>query len=141
MTDREQDRERDSLTDIRAAFEHQYMADSRDPSMLEQFSTYTNGWQAATAAAVPPGHVVVPVEPTIGRLMSMAIRDDHGLGVPGFYDNLSFTAGGPYWPPHQQRIEAAIARMRQLYEEAIGEGFYKPYHERTYAKLAAAEGK
>ena len=61
MTDREQDRERDSLTDIRAAFEHQYMADSRDPSMLEQFSTYTNGWQAATAAAVPPGHVVVPV--------------------------------------------------------------------------------
>ena len=131
----EQDREREQTLDewwssvIKRAFEQRHS---------EAYIAW-HDMQAATAAAVPPGHVVVPVEPTIGRLMSMAIRDDHGLGVPGFYDNLSFTAGGPYWPPHQQRIEAAIARMRQLYEEATGQGFYTPEREDEYR--AAAEGK
>lgn len=107
-------------------------------------------WQAARAAirqttpvpaplASPPDMVLVPKSPSIGRLISMAIRDDHGLGVEGYYDNLFFRHEGA---THAQRMEAAITRMRQLYEEATGQGFYNESREDEYrAMIDASENK
>lgn len=80
--------------------------------------------------------VEVPRVPSDGRLASMAIRDDHGLGVPGYYDQ-PLLAGLSYGT-HQQHMESAMSRMRQLYEEATGQGFYRPEHEETYRQVAAA---
>lgn len=41
---------------------------------------------AILTALEAKGLVIVPVEPTDELLMSMAVRYDHGLGVPGYYD-------------------------------------------------------
>lgn len=76
----------------------------------------------------------LPKEPPIGLLMSMAIRFDHGLGVPGHYDQ--FEPGS-----HAKKLEATLRDMRQLYEEVSGFGFYKPEREAEYAKLAANQGE
>ncbi|NTF17992.1 hypothetical protein G6L37_06215 [Agrobacterium rubi] len=72
---------------------------------------------------VPESHVVVPVEPTDALLLSMAVRYDHGLGVPGYYDQELFSASGV---THAQRLESALSTMRQLHEEVVGKGFYRP---------------
>ncbi|MFN3836734.1 MAG: hypothetical protein ACK4MI_03380 [Brevundimonas sp.] len=57
---------------------------------------------------------LVPVEPTEAVLTNMAIRFDHGLGCPGYYDNPIFGE-----PNHARRFEAAKTTMRQLYEEVV----------------------
>lgn len=75
--------------------------------------------------------IVLPKEPSSGLLMSMAIRYDHGLGVPGFYDSLPIQLG----VTHAQRLESALGTMRQLYEEVSGYGFYSPEREDQYAKM------
>jgi hypothetical protein len=75
------------------------------------------------ADVVPGGHVVVPVKPTDTLLMSMAVRYDHGLGMPGYYDQELFSATGI---THAQRLESALGTMRQLHEEVVGKGFYRP---------------
>lgn len=83
---------------------------------------------------------MVNKEPSLGLLMSMAIRYDHGLGVPGYYDQQPFAGSGP---THAQRLASTISTMRQLYEEASGHGFYsesrdadyeQAYHEAMKAK-------
>lgn len=63
------------------------------------------------------------VEPPEGVLESMAIRYDHGLAVPGYYDQPMFTNGCSE-VTHQDRLESTIRIMRQLREEAVGNGFY-----------------
>jgi hypothetical protein len=68
----------------------------------------------------PKGWKLVPIEPTDDHLTSMAVRYDHGLGVAGHYDTHPIQLGAT----HAQRMEATKVKMRQLYEEAIGEGFY-----------------
>jgi hypothetical protein len=68
--------------------------------------------------------------PTPGLLMSMAIRYDHGLGVPGYYDSLL----GP--GEHQKKVMSTLAVMAQLYEEISGQGFYSPDREDHYRTLA-----
>lgn len=70
-----------------------------------------------------PGQVLVPVEPTPELLRSMATRYDHGLGVPGYYDQPIFGAENV---GHEKRLEATIRTMRQLHEEVVGTGFYRP---------------
>lgn len=75
------------------------------------------------AASVPKGYVLVPVEPTDALLRSMAVRYDHGLGVPGYYDQELFSGSGL---THARRLEAALTTMRQLHEEVVGKGFHKP---------------
>jgi hypothetical protein len=40
---------------------------------------------------------------------------------------------------HQQRLQATITTMRQLYEEVAGYGFYSPKREDDYAALAPAQ--
>lgn len=74
---------------------------------------------------------IIPKKPTDGMLMSMAIRSDHGLGLPGYYDSPLF--GGKI--THQQRLDSTISSMRQLYEEVAGEGFYNPNLEEDYKRL------
>lgn len=81
-------------------------------------------------AGTQPERVSVPREPTDELLTSMAIRFDHGLGVPGYYDNemmLTMFPGG-----HAARMESTKRIMRQLHEEVVGTGFYR---------AAAQEGK
>lgn len=75
------------------------------------------------------GLVTVPVEPTDGLLMSMAIRSDHALGMPGYYDDPMFSASGV---THARRLEVALTEARQLHEEVVGKGFYKPERETYY---------
>ena len=61
---------------------------------------------------------VLPKDPPPGLLMSMAIRSDHGLGCPGYYD-------GKYGLTHQQYLDSVLRDMSQLYEEVSGHGFYQ----------------
>ena len=84
-------------------------------------------WRAKVAIAAYEaslaGTVRVPVEPTPELLRSMAIRYDHGLGVEGYYDQPIFGAENV---GHAKRLEATIRTMRQLHEEVVGTGFYRP---------------
>lgn len=61
---------------------------------------------------------LVPVEPTEELLRSMAVRYDHGLGCPGYYDQ--FGEG-----EQEKRLRATMTTMRQLHEEVVGTGFYR----------------
>jgi hypothetical protein len=78
--------------------------------------------KAALSALEAAGIVIVPVEPTEGLLRSMAIRYDHGLGVPGYYDQPMFAK---YSVSHDQRLAGIMTTMRQLHEEVVGTGFYQ----------------
>lgn len=73
-----------------------------------------------------------PKEPPLGLLMSMAMRYDHGLGCPGYYDSPMFAGQGV---SHAQRVESTLRTMRQLYEEVSGYGFYRPEKEADYAAM------
>lgn len=77
-------------------------------------------------------------EPPPGLLMSMAIRMDHCLGVPGYYDSFEHT-GGATVASHQQRLDAALATARQMWEEVTGRGFYRPEREAEYAERLAVK--
>ncbi|NGM56530.1 hypothetical protein G5C63_19685 [Stenotrophomonas pavanii] len=91
---------------------------------------------AIIAALTPPeGYVLVPVQPTPGLLMSMAIRGDHALGCPGYYDQEMFTAGGHVG--HQRILEVAISEARNHHEEVVGTGFYTPEKEAAYVAMLA----
>jgi len=73
-------------------------------------------------------------EPPPGLLMSMAIRFDHALGCPGYYDSPLFR--GPNQPTHAQRLESTLRQMRQLWEEVTGRGFYRPEREAEYVTMS-----
>lgn len=88
--------------------------------------------QAATSAAAP-------AEPSRGLLISMALRLDHGLGVPGYYDQPLFVSG--FGLTHAQRLEQAVADMRKVHEEVSGSGFYSPEREAEYLALGEARKK
>jgi hypothetical protein len=72
------------------------------------------------------------IEPSPGLLMSMAIRLDHALGNPGYYDGPIFKSQGM---SHKKHLEAALTTARQLFEEVTGQGFYQPEREKEYAEL------
>jgi hypothetical protein len=72
-------------------------------------------------------------EPSLGLLMSMAIRYDHALGCPGYYDSSPFRTIGA---THKQRLESALGTMRQLWEEVSGSGFYSIDKDEQYASMA-----
>ena len=76
-------------------------------------------------AAIEQGMVVVPATPTDECLQSMAVRYDHGLGIDGYYDQPLFLKS-KYAATHAEKLEAAKSTMSQLYEEATGQGFYRP---------------
>jgi len=74
--------------------------------------------------------------PSLGLLMSMAIRSDHGLGIPGYYDTKPVQFG----PSHKQHVESALRSMRQLHEEVVGTGFHSPERDAEYVAIARASG-
>lgn len=76
--------------------------------------------------------------PSPGLLMSMALRYDHGIGFPGYYDQDMFRIEGV---THAQRLSATLTTMRQLWEEVVGKGFYKPEKESEYVAMQAAVEK
>ncbi len=88
-----------------------------------------HGWTWATpisgGSAPKDPRFVLPQEPAPGLLMSMAVRFDHAIGLPGYYDDPMFASGEPAQRvSHQRRLESTLATMRQLYEEVSGYGFY-----------------
>jgi len=76
----------------------------------------------------------LPEEPPIGLLMSMAIRYDHALMSPDYYDQSIFGEDVEKGN-HEKILRATLATMRQLYEEVSGHGFYSPEKEEEYAAL------
>ena len=78
-------------------------------------------------------------EPSPGLLMSMALRFDHALGMPGYYDsqNKMFSRGasGQKQPTHAMRLASTLVQMRQIWEEVAGNGFYSPEREAHYAAM------
>lgn len=92
------------------------------PSQLSDVFRQGIAFALANAPIVQrEGWVSVPIEPSDEHLTSMAIRYDHGLGMDGYYDTKPIQFGAS----HAERMESTKRKMRQLYEEAIGEGFYK----------------
>jgi len=77
------------------------------------------------------GYALVPTKPSPGVLMSMAIRSDHGLGVPGYYDTGLMLKEG-FGVTHAQRLECTLSEMCKLYEEVVGTGFYSVEKESDY---------
>ena len=97
-------------------------------------------WMGMVAAGVTPGiqaliakiealhqehkgKALVPIEPPPGLLMSMAIRSDHGLGIPGYYDQPLLIKAN-YGVTHARLLELALSEMRKIHEEVVGTGFY-----------------
>lgn len=74
---------------------------------------------------------VLPRTPSPGLLASMAVRLDHGLMCPGYYDQPIFHGG----VTHAQRLNSTLDAMSQLYSEVAGYGFYRPDLEDVYKKL------
>ena len=75
--------------------------------------------------AIEQGMVVVPAKPTDECLHSMAVRYDHGLGMDGYYDHPLFIEND-FPITHAQKLAGTKRIMSQLYEEATGQGFYRP---------------
>jgi hypothetical protein len=89
---------------------------------------------APSAKGAPSCDARVPIEPSLGLLVSMAIRYDHSLGVPGYYDQFKEGNG----TTHAGVLASVIRIMRQLHEEVVGTGFYKPEKEAEYAAMAVS---
>jgi hypothetical protein len=79
----------------------------------------------------------LPKEPPPGLLISMALRQDHGLGVPGYYDATPW-GDAPVAERHWRRFQGAVNAMRQLYEEASGHGFWSPENDCEYVATYVA---
>jgi hypothetical protein len=97
--------------------------------------------RSALEAVVKDAERALPKEPPPGLLMSMAIRYDHGLGCPGYYDGLAAVCVQSDMPPppsHALRLQSTLHAMRQLYEEVSGHGFYTPATEARYAAMRQA---
>ncbi len=78
------------------------------------------------------GYVIIPKEPSRGLLMSMALRVDHAIGCPGYYDQP--LVGGKLGD-HDRRVEMALDDARKMYEEVVGNGFYNPNRESYYLQM------
>jgi hypothetical protein len=88
----------------------------------------------------------LPATPSPGLLMSMALRHDHALGMPGYYDSPLFSGNvrgnvrtGRDGVSHAMRLQSTLAQMRKLYEEVSGHGFYRPELEDHYRRMAAPD--
>lgn len=79
-------------------------------------------------AVFPEGYALVPLMPSRGLLISMAVRDDHAFLLDRDPSNLF--AGGV----EPASRESTLRSMAQLYEEAIGRGFYSPEREQSYVE-------
>lgn len=81
------------------------------------------------------GKVLIPLTPSAGLLMSMAIRSNHALGCQGYYDQKGL--GRPNnGVSHARMLECALGNMRKLHEEVVGAGFYSVDKEADYLAMA-----
>ena len=85
------------------------------------------------------GKVLIPAEPSPGLLMSMAVRNDHALGCPGYYDQ-KVLGRGFHDVSHARMVECALSEMRKLHEEVVGAGFYSPEKEAGYVAMSKEAG-
>lgn len=92
----------------------------------------------AEAERIPEGWALVPVVPSDDLLKSMAIRYDHGLGCPGYYDQPIFGAENV---GHERRLQSTLTTMRQLHEEVVGTGFYRAPRVGSGSQIADANPK
>lgn len=103
------------------------LSDEISANALEIAEKFSSGgfqavreWFALTLKEVAnlelPETVEVPVKPTPGLLVSMAMRDRHDFGL------LDKTTQ-----------DACMRSMSQLHEEVVLRGFYQPYKEEGYA--------
>lgn len=69
-------------------------------------------------------YVMVPVEPHLGVLVSMAVCLDHGFGLLPV-----------------ERQESRLYDMRKLYDEVVGKGYYQPTREEYYQNFVGAKVK
>lgn len=106
------------------------------PSLLDELERARAALTGAEAQFVPEGWVMVPREPLVELLVSMAVREDHGLGVPGHYDQPFYASATG--ATHAQRMDAALATMRKVYEEVVGDGFYWPERAERYRAMISA---
>lgn len=74
---------------------------------------------------------LLPKEPPLGLLISMALRLDHALGCKGYYDQPIFNGS----TSHKDRFQNAVNDMRKLYEEVAGYGFYSTDKDEYYKSL------
>ena len=81
---------------------------------------------------------LLPKDAPPGLLMSMAMRFDHALGCPGYYDSELMQAVN-HGISHARMLESTLSQMRQLYEEVSGHGFYRPEKEAEYAAIRSQE--
>lgn len=77
---------------------------------------------------VPDGYALVPVKPSRGLLVSMAIRQNHAFLIDLNPDDPLSPGVNPLFR------ENILASMAQLYEEAIGKGFHSPGRDHAYAE-------
>lgn len=87
-----------------------------------------------SAAGDHPAVVTVPRVPPEELLISMAVRQDHALGLPGYYDQAIFGGEGI---GHAARMSIALSEMRKVYEEVVGDGFYRPEFAERYRAMVA----
>lgn len=79
--------------------------------------------------------------PSPGLLMSMALRYDHSIGMPGRYDWKSLPGiGEKEVGRHTRMLVGTMITMGQLWQEATGNGFYDPAKESGYVAMAARCG-
>lgn len=140
-----------TLTSERSAFEAR--TSSRHPvadlnwddaaqSFVDDFTqalwlTWLDRASTLPSSDVPAGYCLAPIEPSNALLMSMAIRYDHALALPGYYDQFSAFMAKSNTPDgalvhvatHAQRLASTLSTMRQLHEEVVGKGFYNPLDE------------
>jgi hypothetical protein len=74
-------------------------------------------------------HQFASENPPPGLLMSIALRLDHALASPGYYDSI-YGEGH-----HKSRVEMALIDARRVWEECSGNGFYSPEKSRYYRDL------
>ena len=77
--------------------------------------------------------VAVSKKPSIGVLMSMAMRQNHALGCPGYFDLMPMMSGGV---SHARHLEVALSDAGKLYEEVVGTGFHSPEKDAGYESIA-----
>lgn len=90
--------------------------------------------QLIAAFADAAKSAIVPLEPTPGLLVSMALRDDHGFLAAGPDETDAPLACGPT----QAARESRLRDMVKVHEEVVGTGFYGPKREAFYVEGMAS---
>jgi len=119
----------DALRGLLKAYENAFDWTAELPPETAEAERIANEVLEALTSSKPEqsGWKLVPKEPSRGRLISMAIRHNHAFLINPDPSATWWSSGVK--PEHRESI---LRNMKQLYEEAIGEGFYSPDKEAGY---------